>query len=64
MRLPPGRARLAMKPEPTGSETLTNTIGTLRVSRCNVAVTGRVREDHTGLHGKSAPSQAYDADRR
>jgi hypothetical protein len=25
--LPPGRAKLAMKPEPTGSETFTNTIG-------------------------------------
>ena len=30
VRLPPGRARLATKPEPTGSETLTNTIGIAR----------------------------------
>ena len=31
--LPPGRAKLATKPWPTGSETCTNMIGTVRVSR-------------------------------
>jgi hypothetical protein len=30
--LPPGRARLLTKPAPTGSGTLVNTIGTLRVN--------------------------------
>src|SRR5262249_56915804 len=33
--LPPGRARLAAKPPATGSETDTNTIGTVLVVRCN-----------------------------
>ena len=42
VRLPPGRARLAMKPEPIGSETLTNTIGIARLSRCSAAATGVV----------------------
>src|SRR5262245_31333006 len=30
--LPPGRARLSTKPAPTGSGTITNTIGTVRVA--------------------------------
>jgi len=30
---PPGRVKLATKPAPTGSETTTNTIGIVRVSR-------------------------------
>ena len=30
--LPPGRDRLSTKPEPTGSGTITNTIGTARVA--------------------------------
>ena len=52
MRLPPGRARLATKPAPIGSETVTNTIGIVRLSRCNAAVTGgRMCEDHVGLQG-------------
>ena len=33
--LPPGRARLATKPAPTGSMTITNTIGTARVACSN-----------------------------
>src|SRR6266446_1121160 len=33
--LPPGRARLSMKPPPTGSVTCTNTIGTVRVACSN-----------------------------
>jgi hypothetical protein len=36
--LPPGRARLSTKPEPTGSGTSANTIGTLRVA-CNNGAT-------------------------
>ena len=40
VRLPPGRARFAMKPEPIGSLTKTNTIGIARVSRWNAAVIG------------------------
>jgi hypothetical protein len=33
--LPPGRARLATRPPPTGSVTLANTIGTLLVALCS-----------------------------
>ena len=33
--LPPGRARLSTKPAPTGSMTITNTIGTVRVACSN-----------------------------
>src|SRR5271166_1771339 len=33
--LPPGRARLATKPLPTGSIVVTNTIGTLRLACCS-----------------------------
>ena len=33
--LPPGRAKLATKPAPTGSVTCTNTIGTVRVACSN-----------------------------
>ena len=35
--LPPGRARLSTKPAPTGSMTLANTIGTVRVACSNGA---------------------------
>ena len=35
--LPPGRAKLATKPAPTGSITFANTIGTVRVTRCSAA---------------------------
>ncbi len=38
--LPPGRARLDTKPAPTGSMTITNTIGTVRVARCSAATAG------------------------
>src|SRR5713226_4168931 len=37
--LPPGRGRLATNPLPTGSETDTNTIGIVLVSRCSAATT-------------------------
>jgi hypothetical protein len=37
---PPGRAKLATNPAPTGSATCANTMGTLRVSRCNTATEG------------------------
>ena len=37
--LPPGRARLATKPLPTGSATAANTIGTVRVACCTGAMT-------------------------
>ena len=33
--LPPGRARLSTKPAPTGSATIANTIGTVRVACSN-----------------------------
>ena len=35
--LPPGRARLATKPLPTGSSVIENTIGTVRVACCKAA---------------------------
>ena len=35
--LPPGRARLSTKPAPTGSATIGNTIGTVRVACSNGA---------------------------
>ena len=35
--LPPGRARLSTKPAPTGSTTIANTIGTVRVACSNGA---------------------------
>src|SRR5262244_1954862 len=38
--LPPGCARLATKPAPTGSMTVTNTIGTVRVACSNAATVG------------------------
>ena len=38
--LPPGRAKLATKPEPTGSVMLANTIGIATVSRYNAATKG------------------------
>ena len=37
MALPPGRARLATNPAPTGSMTIANTIGTVRVACSNGA---------------------------
>jgi hypothetical protein len=37
--LPPGRARLATKPAPTGSAVCVNTIGTVRVASCNGPMT-------------------------
>jgi hypothetical protein len=40
--LPPGFARLAMNPAPIGSETFTNTIGTLLLFRCTAAAAGVV----------------------
>src|SRR5215831_17692572 len=38
--LPPGRDRLAMKPEPSGSARAANTIGISWLSRCNAATAG------------------------
>ena len=38
--LPPGRAKLATKPLPTGSATVAKTMGTLRVCCSSVAVVG------------------------
>ena len=37
---PPGRERPATNPGPTGSATITNTTGIVRVSRCSAAVPG------------------------
>src|SRR5437763_589115 len=39
---PPGRARLATTPAPTGSDTYTKTIGIVRVFACNALTTGVV----------------------
>ena len=38
--LPPGRARLATKPRPTGSFTRAQTIGMVLVNFCSAAITG------------------------
>ena len=47
---PPGRGRPVTNPEPTGSETITNTMGMVLVSRCSAAVTGVVAaKDHVGV---------------
>src|SRR5207253_6334495 len=44
---PPGRDRLSTIPEPTGSSTITKTIGTVRVA-CSSRSTGALRsEEHT-----------------
>src|SRR5262245_4814119 len=40
--LPPGRERLAMKPEPTGSARAANTMGISWLSRCSAATAGVV----------------------
>src|SRR5262249_10503085 len=53
--LPPGCARLATKPAPTGSMTVTNTIGTLRVA-CSNAATLAVPDAATRTSGASATS--------
>src|SRR5262249_1855656 len=42
--LPPGSGKLATKPLPTGSETLTNTIGIVRVCCSSAAVVGVISE--------------------
>src|SRR5262245_28399519 len=54
--LPPGRARPVTKPVPTGSMTCTNTIGTLRVSRCSAATIVEVATTTTS--GASATNSA------
>jgi hypothetical protein len=46
---PPGRGRPATNPAPTGSETTTNTIGIVRVSRCSGRHRSGASEDHVGL---------------
>ena len=38
--MPPGRARLAIKPAPIGSETATNTVGIVRLICCSTRRTG------------------------
>ena len=45
--LPPGFAKLAANPLPTGSETAANTIGIVRVAACNAAVAGVVIATNT-----------------
>ena len=47
--LPPGRARLATKPRPTGSFTSAQTIGMVLVNFCNAPITGVVGENHVRL---------------
>ena len=56
--LPPGRERLATNPAPTGSMTLANTIGTLRVIRCNAATLALAEARMTS--GASATSSSAD----
>src|SRR5437764_11895526 len=54
--LPPGRARLSTKPAPTGSDTSTNTIGTVRVDSCRAATGGLPVASRTS--GASATNSA------
>ena len=56
--LPPGRARLATKPAPTGSMTPTKAIGTVRLRRCSTTTIGAVAAKTTsGVNAsKSAAS--------
>ena len=54
--LPPGRARLSTKPPPTGSTTLANTIGTVRVACCNGPTVAAARARMTS--GASATNSA------
>ena len=50
--LPPGRGRLATKPEPIGSATPANTIGIVLLSRCSaVTISVAVCEDRVWLEG-------------
>src|SRR5262249_60967191 len=49
--LPPGRARLATKPEPTGSVTCTNTTGTLRGAASNGPTTEEPTARRTSRRG-------------
>jgi hypothetical protein len=47
--LPPGRATLSTKPAPTGSVTVTNTIGTVRVTCSNgVTVEAAISQNDVG----------------
>src|SRR5262245_55748683 len=56
--LPPGLARLATMPAPTGSTTFTNTVGTVRVACCN-ALTFRLPEDKMESGASATSSCAY-----
>src|SRR5262249_9105445 len=57
--LPPGRGRLATKPLPTGSDTVTNTIGIVLVSCWSAATTG-VPDDQVGLERDELLGEARD----
>src|SRR5215471_11878613 len=57
--LPPGRGRLATKPLPTGSDTVTNTIGIVLVSCWSAATTG-VPDDEVGLERDQLLGEAPD----
>ena len=56
--LPPGRERLSTKPAATGSETSTNTIGTVRVAGCNAPTIGVAVAKMTS-GARAANSAAY-----
>ena len=56
--LPPGRERLSTKPAATGSETSTNTIGTVRVAGCNAPTIGVAAAKMTS-GARAANSAAY-----
>jgi len=55
---PPGRGRLATKPEPTGSITPTNTIGTIGVARFSASTAAVVAARMT-LGARVTNSVAY-----
>ncbi len=56
--LPPGRARLLTKPSPTGSTTITNTIGMVWVA-CSIGGTAGLPETRMTSGASAANSAAY-----
>lgn len=62
--MPPGRAKLWMKPLPTGSDTTVNTTGTVCVCFWRAAVTAVREPTHLGRRGQNVGhrrANAFDA---
>ena len=58
MALPPGRARLSTKPAPTGSGTIVNTIGTVRVA-CSIGMSPALPVVSRTSGASATSSRAY-----